>query len=201
MPASLIKHLAISSRSVVPNLASLHRATVQLCVHQRNIPKTQSRQQQLHWQTHVRVQHISPARHLLHISASMKDDPDGVTEEAALLEAFSEVPTISGAWLHSAGAATSTLTVRSCITKCCRTACVLQAAVLLCCRHAQTTSDDGLIHVASADKCCTALAASCRFKAHSGTSPPTHSAKFCPHSACRTASARPTLCSPASRWS
>ena len=145
MPVSLIKHLAISSRSVVPNLACLHRATVQLCVQQRNISKTQLRQQQLHWHTHVRPRQVSPARHLLHIAASMKDDPDGVMEEAALLEAFSEISTISGAWVHSAGATNSILTVRSCITKCYMTTCVIHAAILLYCRHAQTTSDDGFV--------------------------------------------------------
>jgi hypothetical protein len=203
MPASLVKHLAISSRSVVPSLTSLRLACLQHCLQQGRIVNRPSRQQQLHWQARERLQ-VSPVRHPLRSSASMKDDPDGVTEEAALLEAFSEVPTISGAWVHSAGAANSILTVRSCITKCCMTA--LQAMQQSYCNAGmQRRPRTMALHdrTASAALCCTSLAASapCRCKAHSGTSPPMHSASFCAHSDCQTASAQPTLCSPASQSS
>ncbi len=45
------------------------------------------------------------------MSLKPRDDPDSMSEEASLLEAFSEIPTIAGAWAHEAGAGQSTLTV------------------------------------------------------------------------------------------
>ena len=45
-------------------------------------------------------------------SMAPRDDPADITAEAALLEAFSEIPTVAGAWVHPAGPGTSTLTVR-----------------------------------------------------------------------------------------
>ena len=42
-----------------------------------------------------------------------RDDPADITAEAALLEAFSEIPTVAGAWVHPAGPGTSALTVCS----------------------------------------------------------------------------------------
>ena len=54
------------------------------------------------------------ARRATAAAASMapRDDPADITAEAALLEAFSEIPTVAGAWVHSAGPNTSTLAVR-----------------------------------------------------------------------------------------
>jgi hypothetical protein len=116
MPTLVIHRLLISCRSVAPSLKLLHRATLQRCLQQAPpVSSNGLRQQQFRLQSHhLRLQqnHSAHAHRVLHTIASMKDDPEGVTAEASLLEAFSEVPAISGAWVHCAGSGHSTLTVR-----------------------------------------------------------------------------------------
>lgn len=114
MPALLIKHLVISaprSTLLVRNLKSLPSAISQ---HSRQ-QKAPFFSRQYHQKHHQLVSALRTQRHVAHrlasASASMKDDPEGVAEEAALLEAFSDIPTITGAWVHSAGPGLSTLTV------------------------------------------------------------------------------------------
>lgn len=116
MPALLkIKQALISHRSIVlvRNLKSLPSAYVRQSRQQNSLSCCrQHHQDRRQIAPDLCTQRSIPARRSTHTSVSMKDDPEGMTEESALLEAFLEIPTINGAWIHSAGPGHSTLTVR-----------------------------------------------------------------------------------------
>lgn len=68
----------------------------------------------------LNLSHSAGNRALLHqhrrassvaMALKSRDDPADMSEEASLLEAFSEIPTITGAWVHQAAHGQSTLTV------------------------------------------------------------------------------------------